>query len=486
MIELPDLKAYDVSYSHGFLPEELPLVKLPQERYKIWEDIVSNLPSLILTKKIRSVIDKKLEVLSTSELSNVQEYRRAYSILGFLTHAYIWGVDEPLNKLPVQLSKPFTEVCEYLGLPAIATYSGLCLWNYKLILPEDGNEDDELLNLENLTTINTFTGSIDESWFYLVSVYFEYKGAKCLQYGLDAIKAARENIPSEVVKNFQKMAESIDKLGSVMMKMEEMCDPHIFYFRIRPYLAGWKNMGDVGLENGVFYGDEKTPRIYSGGSNAQSSLIQALDILLNVDHYSTGERDNDKKKNDKSNPFLNEMRLYMPGKHRNFLEHLSKVNCLRDYVLANGDKNPELTLSYDACLAMLKSFRDKHIQIVTRYVIIQAQKSKDAGSSLTKTLRSGLAKSTTKGKNEQKGTGGTALLPFLKQCRDETGDPAAGSWGKRILTDGILPINKKKKLNSENDADDDDDYDDDDGNNQVIGLAGSWQDDMSNKKSGHW
>ena len=48
------------------------------------------------------------------------------------------------------------------------------------------------------------------------------------------------------------------------------------------------------------------------------------------------------------------------------------------------------------------------------------------------TLRAGLAKG---GKDKVlRGTGGTALLPFLKQCRDETGNTAAGSWGKRILS----------------------------------------------------
>lgn len=59
------------------------------------------------------------------------------------------------------------------------------------------------------------------------------------------------------------------------------------------------------------------------------------------------------------------------------------------------------------------------------------------------TMRSGLAKNK-KSQKEQRGTGGTALLPFLKQCRDETGDPAAGNWGKRILSDGVMRLNFSK------------------------------------------
>ena len=55
------------------------------------------------------------------------------------------------------------------------------------------------------------------------------------------------------------------------------------------------------------------------------------------------------------------------------------------------------------------------------------KKTEKMGSSST--LRSGLARK----KKEERGTGGTSLLPFLKQCRDETGDPAAGNGVKEFL-----------------------------------------------------
>ena len=69
----------------------------------------------------------------------------------------------------------------------------------------------------------------------------------------------------KLVAALQNLALAIDHLGSVLMQMEEMCDPHVFYFRIRPYLAGWKNMADVGLnKDGVLYGNETSPRSYAG------------------------------------------------------------------------------------------------------------------------------------------------------------------------------------------------------------------------------
>ncbi|KAI5958437.1 BNA2 [Candida margitis] len=421
---IPKLEAYDVGPHSGFLPSTLPLERLPQKYYKPWEEIISNLQALLITRKIRDVVNK-LPNLSTGHLENERELQRAYQVLGFIAHAYIWGTNEPVDKLPPQIAEPWISVSSKLGLPPIGTYSGLVLYNFKKI-DKDGD-----FSLDNLTTINTFTGSIDESWFYLVSIYFERKGSLSIYTGMEALKCAERGQTKQLIENLQQLAESIDILGSTLLRMEEMCDPHIFYFRIRPYLAGWQNMASVGLEKGVYYGNEKTARSYAGGSNAQSSLPQFLDIILGIRHFATGDLTAD-------NSFLNEMRQYMPKKHREFLEALEPyTSTIRDFV--SSQHNEELTLAYDACLAMLKSFRDKHIQIVTRYVVLQAKKVNKMGSGST--LRSGLARSK---QGEEKGTGGTSLLPFLKQCRDETGNAAAGSWGKRILTDGVLRLKYSK------------------------------------------
>lgn len=436
---LPRLADYDVLPTGGFLPDTLPVRRLPQACYAPWEDIVAELPALILTRRLRPMVDA-LDVLSLEELVEEPHWRRAYTVLGFLAHAYVWGVDGAVGKLPKSIAEPWIGVSTHLGLPPVATYAGLVLWNFREIVPSASPPQLPLeWDWDNLTTINTFTGLVDESWFYLVSVYFEHAGAHCMSEGLAAIEAARREDTRGVVAHLQTLAESLDRLGLVMMRMEEMCDPHVFFFRIRPFLAGWKGMELVGLSDGVVYGDEKTPRVYSGGLNAQLSLIQALDILLGIEHHATGQRPMGPRQGalaaagPPSAPlgFLAEQRKYMPAKHTQFLEHLERVANLRAYVGTHGSREAELTLLYDACLAMLKAFRDKHIQIVTRYVVMPLKKN-----SASSTLRTGLAKSG----GGVTGTGGTSLLPFLKQCRDETGDPAAGRWGQRILSDGPVKL----------------------------------------------
>lgn len=91
---IPTLQDYGISLSHGFLPMELPIDVLPDPYYNRWEAIASNLQALILSKRLRGVIDR-LPILSTSHLQHPAEWRRAYSILSFMTHAYIWGGDRP-------------------------------------------------------------------------------------------------------------------------------------------------------------------------------------------------------------------------------------------------------------------------------------------------------------------------------------------------------------------------------------------------------
>lgn len=94
--DLPKLSDYDVSVRNGFLPDEVPLDVLPDRYYQPWETVVRNFQSLILAKRLRRIVDT-LPVLGTELLLTEAEWRRAYSVLGFIAHAYIWGGDKPAD-----------------------------------------------------------------------------------------------------------------------------------------------------------------------------------------------------------------------------------------------------------------------------------------------------------------------------------------------------------------------------------------------------
>lgn len=91
---VPDLADYGISPDHGFLPSELPLTALPDPYYARWEAIASNLQGLLLSKRIRETVDR-LPTLSTSYLQSESEWRRAYVVLVFTLHAYVWGGHKP-------------------------------------------------------------------------------------------------------------------------------------------------------------------------------------------------------------------------------------------------------------------------------------------------------------------------------------------------------------------------------------------------------
>lgn len=437
MPPIPNLAEYGISPTHGFLPDVLPLTRLPDPYYHKWEAIAANLQALILSRRLRGVVDR-LPILSTIGLEHDAEWRRAYSLLGFMAHGYIWGGDAPSDRLPASISVPLIQVSERLQVPPVATYAAVCLWNFKPLFV-----DEDVDNLENLATLNTYTGSLDESWFYLVSVAIEARGAPIISLMLTAIAAARHNDSATVTRCLRTFAERLTDLTGILGRMHESCDPTIFYHRIRPFLAGSKNMAEAGLPHGVIYEDgsgDETYRQYSGGSNAQSSLIQFFDIVLGIEHRPTGEKadptsDSDRGRGAPRHNFIMEMRRYMPGQHAQFLNDVSCVANIREYVEEHPNDH-QLCLAYDACLAMLSAFRDKHIAIVTRYIITPSKqvraRSRSRSPEVTR-QRMNLAIASRKNQQSQKGTGGTALIPFLKQARDETGEPAVEEWTRRFM-----------------------------------------------------
>ncbi|QIW96494.1 hypothetical protein AMS68_002012 [Peltaster fructicola] len=428
---IPVLEDYDVSPTNGFLPTAPPLESLSDDYFQPWEHIVRNLQGLILSKRLRGTVNA-MPVLSTATLKSEAEWRRAYCILAFMTHAYIWAEDKPAERVPPSISVPFLATCKHLEVPSVATYASVVLWNWKPLFEAERTD-----TLANLDAIHTFTGSMDEKWFYLISVAIEARGAAAIPLMLSAIESVRQGDIAAVTKALRAFAERLDELGALLSQMYEHCDPYVFYNRIRPFLAGSKNMADAGLPNGVIFdngGPMHKQRYvqYSGGSNAQSSIFQFFDVVLSVQHRPTGERADAETMKKRAPPpnFIHEMRKYMPGPHARFLAQVEKIANIRAFVESHS-KDTALTLAYDAALAMLSALRDKHIQIVSRYIIVQSKKAKD-GTSITKKIN--LASRPKDDKKSLKGTGGSSLIPFLRQARDETAEPAIADWAKRLLS----------------------------------------------------
>ena len=90
-------------------------------------------------------------------------------------------------------------------------------------------------------------------------------------------------------------------------------------------------------------------------------------------------------------------------------------------------------------------------------------------------------------KKKLKGTGGTSLIPFLKQARDETGEPAVDDWFRRTMTNGRLEgkTGPRPPL-ARNFASLDKIGERADGEMEIVGLSGLWKVDDCEGGICHW
>ncbi|CAA9956892.1 Indoleamine 2-3-dioxygenase family protein [Pyrenophora teres f. maculata] len=400
------LHQYGIS-KNGFLPAEPPLRQLSQDYYRPWERIVEHLPILIERQQIREWVDE-LPVLETSYLSSEAEWQRAHSLLAVIAQGYIWTGPEPSQRLPPAISVPFLQTAERLEVHPVATYAALNLWNWTPL-----SDDADLTQPENMIALHTATGSDDESWFFIISNAMEARAGPLIETMLGAMEAVELNDAQTVVHALRYFESGMKSIGQLLERMDERCDPQVFYHEIRPFLSGSMNMSEAGLPNGVFYdeGDGKGSwRMYRGGSNGQSSLLQFFDAVLSVDHSRSGG-------------FHAEMRGYMPGPHARFLDNVQAIANIRNYVECHPE-NKDLLSAFNEAIAALSAFRDKHIALVTRYIIIPSRMGKPTTAIKRRDIASASTKMAAEKPKTQElvGTGGTKLIPFLRTSRDETSE----------------------------------------------------------------
>ncbi|KAJ5372590.1 Indoleamine 2-3-dioxygenase [Penicillium concentricum] len=274
-----ELRQYGVSAISGFLPETKPLEKLPDPLYSPWESIVNGLPQLLKTDTLSDAVDN-LPVLSTAKLRTEDEWRRAYLVLGFLSQGYIWSGNEPRKKLPLSITSPLRSVSSHFKIIPCATFATYCLWNTTL-----GDEEDRT-NPSSYSAQITFTGSHEEEWFYTTSVAIEAQGAPLIPLALSAVDATTIHDRKTVTSFLEAFSTCMDRICEILARLDERLSADFFYHKLRPFLRGSKNMAGAGLPEGVLYpncrcGEGEWVQ-FSGGSNAQSSLIQFFDIVLGI------------------------------------------------------------------------------------------------------------------------------------------------------------------------------------------------------------
>ena len=379
-----DAEPYQPSRFTGFLSSEEPLQRLPKH-FAAWEETLDRLTELIEAGQLREEVGRWPQVHPSSDaLPTERHWQRACLVLTLIAQGYVWmrGVEGTVGRLPAVLAKPWWEVSDHLGIPPVGTYASVVLYNWRLADPSCG------VSPENLRTLHTYTGTRDEEWFYLVSMFCELAAAPGISAAIEAWSAIEESNSIHLVACLSRVASSLVEIRKSLDRMYEECKPDVFYHKIRPFQSGYTDTDT--FPNGLIYdGLSEDPQRFGGASAAQSSLIPVFDILLGVE--KTGEGGN----------FLRQQRWHMPRPHREFLMTLAKRPSLRSYV--EQCKETELTSSYNECIKELAEFRSHHVILVTRMIV------NPASSSITNMA----ALATT-------GTGGTNFMIMLKKLRDET------------------------------------------------------------------
>jgi indoleamine 2,3-dioxygenase len=375
----------------GFLPQKVPSksYSVQSESCDRIQEIASNLPKLLLTGKVQSAINK----LSPKDLSiddllinqASQDLKLAMSHLSFIAHAYVWGDNKPNESIPSVLANPWVKAANNQGRPPILSYASYCLDNWFLIDP------DESISLENVGLINNFLGGVDEDWFVTIHVCIENAAADAMAACAEIAMLETDSPESKSIELLNRIVRSMKKVNEIFARMPEKCDPYIYYHRVRPFIFGTKDNPD--LKNGLIYKGEfdNQPQFFRGETGAQSSIIPSLDGALQITHTK-----------DHLRHYLNEMRDYMPPKHREFMEVLEKNSQVKKII----KESAKLTSLFNDCLEEIRAFRAMHLEYAGTYIFKQAQIKNPFG----------------RGGSTITGTGGTPFMAYLKKHRDETED----------------------------------------------------------------
>lgn len=385
------------------------------------------------------------------------------------------------STVPASLAIPWVALSRHLDLPPVLTYATTVLWNWTLRDPTLGFTDG---NLAMATTFSGTESEQHFYKTSLLIEKRGVEALTWMRRTLDEAFVADSLSLRRIRHFLLRLARVIDDLARLLHDVRNGCDPSVFYWGIRPWFNGGDSGKDPRTnEQGWIYEgvDEYGGRrkVFNGPSAGQSSMIHSIDVFLGVDHAGRATSSASERENA---TFMERMQAYMPGHHRNFLTHLRNITFvdevgedwrektehvnddmdvdakekaekgphqerhpLRSLLATLDDQNDEdvamdsseerarrsavrkLQDAYNTTLTSLKHLRDEHMRIATLYIISQmrtkppAAFAKLSDALTTTTTTTGAADpGAAREIKGAKGTGGTDLVSFLKDCRTNT------------------------------------------------------------------
>ncbi|KAK0496904.1 Indoleamine 2,3-dioxygenase [Armillaria luteobubalina] len=426
---------FDVDNETGFMPRQ-PLPKLPS-KYAIWELALSDASEALVlaTDESEDVMNKRhrgeawrsnIKSWPILDIADLQSEKlllqRAHHVLAYLAHYFAHSAPSegasPIH-VPESLAIPLVEVSRRLGIAPILTYADTVLWNWEFINPA------QQLSIENMRVQDVFSGTDDERSFYSVSYTVELRGVEALQ-----IIDEYNRLPnlstyiamSKVARDLDRLTGIIEDISDIIQSVQPLCDPHVFYWEIRPWFCGSDASGPDAP--GWIYDGVPDSHLLdlSGPSGGQSTLMHALDVFLNIDFAQREKRRPAPSEQNKGGDggFMERMRRYMPGQHRDYLLHLANTpRSVREL----AQNTLSLREPYDAAVMALKKLRDLHMRIACRYIVNMSRTKRGipAGCPVSAMMdRMDRQNSQNSDQKAVRGTGGNEVSRLLKATRDAT------------------------------------------------------------------
>ncbi|KAM9360494.1 indoleamine 2,3-dioxygenase 1 [Symphorus nematophorus] len=401
------LDSYHVSWELGFILPD-PLEELPPY-YQPWMDIALQVPELVQSHELRSHVNS-MPLLSSQFLQKHRELRLAHLALSVMTMGYTWqeGESNTIEILPRSLAVPYWEVSQRLGLPPILTHADVALANWRKKDPEGP------FDMENLELLVSVPGGDSVRGFFMVTLLVELAAVPALRNIPTVINGVRCGDTEAVARALEDISQSIQDMIDALKLMHEYVEPSVFYGIVRIYLSGWKD--NPSMPNGLIYeGVQTEPMEYSGGSAAQSSLLHCFDELLGVKHEA------------KSGAFLTRMRNYMLPAHKQLIQDISLQPSLKSFVQQQDCER--LNQAFQLCVTKLLALRSYHINVVSRFITVPAAQARQLRGQSQDSEEELISKAPTA--LEERGTGGSAIMTFLKTVRDQTKDAFLPETGKK-------------------------------------------------------
>ncbi|NSL87309.1 hypothetical protein ECE50_010740 [Chitinophaga sp. Mgbs1] len=295
-----------LSFSHGFMPKEPPLLRLP-EKFSAWDELAADLPRHYMNQSLRQAF-QALPVLIPDEESLPEPFLcRASVLMSMFAHAYVRCEREEDLNIPAAIQQPWELITSRLKRPVpFLSYIDLIVYNWKLQQPEGPVE------VENLLLLVPTVDNNEERIFYLTQTEILAKAAPVISAVTDVQNAILMEDTPLVIAGLQRIQETIEALTEKSFlkinpnpRSSTYVDPIVWAKTVAPFA--------VPLKEGV-----------QGPSGTSSPIFHLIDTFIERARYDT---------------ILGEEALFIrrwyPEHWRNFLSAVEQVS-LSAYVEKAG------------------------------------------------------------------------------------------------------------------------------------------------------